>query len=485
MARLTSGMNLPIFQMPQINADFSINPLAYKDNGLLGAYKAQEAIQRANVPNILEQARQSGQPLSPEQIAQISAANPQAGQGLLNAQQTQAQAQQNNVLNQGQVLDNTQKQQQIEQAFTVDLAQKLGSAPDEMKQQVYRDSLAKASLMGIDVSDMPPTYTPQIGQMLDTYATRTLQTQRGSMGGVQDRAVAEIMKNTGKDYTRALYDYQSGYRTGTELDENYNVVERQGAGSAFANIGQQKKYGEKFGEETGKLSGQRSGDKPTLEREIVTAKNLGQAQADAQRDFPTVLSGSNELIGLLDSITSDPNLDNVLGTFDSLTPVLRESSADLIAKIEQVKGNQFLQAYQSLKGAGQISEGEGKKAEASIARMQTAQSKKGFIQAANDFKSIIKKSVEKVRQQASGNFDQYKNQSTTPNRDKAFRDIYKKSMGESLNDVGLSILKEEGITPSALRGMSDERRRQFLADIQTPQGLVQDDTQDNDPLGIR
>lgn len=66
-------------------------------------------------------------------------------------------------------------------------------------------------------------------------------------------------------------------------------------------------------------------------------------------------------------------------------------------RLEQLKGGAFLEAFQTLKGGGQITEVEGRKATAAITRMDTAQSEPEFIEAAKEFRSILERGLAKAR----------------------------------------------------------------------------------------
>jgi len=81
-----------------------------------------------------------------------------------------------------------------------------------------------------------------------------------------------------------------------------------------------------------------------------------------------------------------------LGTFDE--PLAGTDAADFEARLKEIKGEQFLQAYQSLKGGGAISEIEGQKAEQAISRMSTSQSEEEFLVAAKDYYDVVKKGLE-------------------------------------------------------------------------------------------
>jgi len=76
------------------------------------------------------------------------------------------------------------------------------------------------------------------------------------------------------------------------------------------------------------------------------------------------------------------------------------STTDFKNRLEQIQGKTFLQAYETLKGAGQITEAEGTKATAALNRMKLSQSEPEFIEAAREFEVNVRKGMELARQKA-------------------------------------------------------------------------------------
>ena len=74
--------------------------------------------------------------------------------------------------------------------------------------------------------------------------------------------------------------------------------------------------------------------------------------------------------------------------------------SDFRARFDQIKGQSFLQAFETLKGAGQITEVEGAKATSALNRMNLAQSEKEFITAAREFEDQVNKGMELARKRA-------------------------------------------------------------------------------------
>lgn len=75
--------------------------------------------------------------------------------------------------------------------------------------------------------------------------------------------------------------------------------------------------------------------------------------------------------------------------------------SDFNARLDQLRGGAFLEAFQTLKGGGQITEVEGKKATDAITRMRTSQSEDEFKAAALEFKTILQRGVERAAQRGA------------------------------------------------------------------------------------
>jgi hypothetical protein len=85
----------------------------------------------------------------------------------------------------------------------------------------------------------------------------------------------------------------------------------------------------------------------------------------------------------------------------AIVPGLRyipgSSASDFDARLKEIQGGAFLEAYNTLKGGGSITEVEGAKATQAITRMSTAQSEKEFKTAARDFQNVLRKGIAKAK----------------------------------------------------------------------------------------
>jgi hypothetical protein len=132
-------------------------------------------------------------------------------------------------------------------------------------------------------------------------------------------------------------------------------------------------------------------------KDIGTTKaNIGDIEQNAQTILNTL--GQLEKSPGMSAVVGWPN--PLKGGLGFLGNVPASRAADFQAKLDQLGGQQFLQAYESLRGGGQITEVEGTKATNAIASMQTAQSEEQFLKSLNEFKGIVQRGLQRARQKA-------------------------------------------------------------------------------------
>ena len=130
------------------------------------------------------------------------------------------------------------------------------------------------------------------------------------------------------------------------------------------------------------------------------AEAVGKAQGVAQADLPRVQGATERMLRQIDDVLHDPNLGNVTGV-QAYLPTVRSSSRDTEAKIAQLKGGAFLQAFEALKGGGQITEVEGEKATNALARLNDPrQTDEGFRKALQDFRGEVVRLATIAKQRA-------------------------------------------------------------------------------------
>jgi hypothetical protein len=93
------------------------------------------------------------------------------------------------------------------------------------------------------------------------------------------------------------------------------------------------------------------------------------------------------------AIPENENLPSILGVIEGRIPATTEGRADLLAKVEQIAGRAFLEAFETLKGGGQITEIEGLKATQALARLQRTQSVGAFKESLYEFADIVRRGI--------------------------------------------------------------------------------------------
>jgi hypothetical protein len=145
------------------------------------------------------------------------------------------------------------------------------------------------------------------------------------------------------------------------------------------------------------------------------ATEAAKNDATLAQQGPSAIQSGEQTLALLNRMVGDPKAKGaaaqphpgfrgVVGA--TLMPGMRlvqgTPEADFDAMLEQVLGGAFLEAYERLKGTGQITEIEGKKATQAITRMQRAVSETEFLQAAQEFRSSLENAMERTRNRLQG-----------------------------------------------------------------------------------
>ena len=100
-------------------------------------------------------------------------------------------------------------------------------------------------------------------------------------------------------------------------------------------------------------------------------------------------SSPDAMISSIEGILDDPALESATGIFSFLQAVPGTPQRRFGAKAAQLEGQAFLQAFESLKGAGQITEIEGLKATQAIGRLDTAQSPEDYRAALTELRDQL------------------------------------------------------------------------------------------------
>jgi hypothetical protein len=265
---------------------------------------------------------------------------------------------------------------------------------DSLRNPAFRQRLQAADLYD-NIDDIDPNDPDLIGEL------------KMLAGAVQQRA-GDSRDNLGNanvgDFTPE--SYQAWLESGsTPQTRNYKLLQRVWA-PQVATIA-----------EVPSLVGRGSGGptvKPLTDIKTV-AENAGavagaeagseadaKGAADARNSLPKVEQQAEDVIRTVTNLKNHPGLQYITGKY-SMAPIVPGSSqagADALAL--QIEGQTFLQAFESLKGAGQITEVEGAQAKAAIARLSRKQSMDDYTDALDELVMIANRAKRRAQQRAQG-----------------------------------------------------------------------------------
>ena len=143
--------------------------------------------------------------------------------------------------------------------------------------------------------------------------------------------------------------------------------------------------------------------------EVAAEKKLAEMSVEAQQELPATMARANDAVALIDEIINSGAIPNILGDIQGRvlpsTPgaraVIGQDGINLLQKISRLQGSVFLEAFQRLKGGGQITEIEGAKAEASMIDLNNRfVEPSAYIQELRNLKDVIIKGQKLAEQKA-------------------------------------------------------------------------------------
>jgi hypothetical protein len=129
-------------------------------------------------------------------------------------------------------------------------------------------------------------------------------------------------------------------------------------------------------------------------RKLKTEADI--AEENRARSMQKTLDTASYMDDLLEKTKTHPGRQYATGKSSILPKVPGTAPADFQVLLDQIGGQQFLQAFETLKGGGQITEVEGRKATDAMARMNPRQSEESFLQGVSEFQSIVRSAKERA-----------------------------------------------------------------------------------------
>lgn len=163
---------------------------------------------------------------------------------------------------------------------------------------------------------------------------------------------------------------------------------------------------------------------PELQATLAAAKasgtEIGKAKTQAAIALPGAIATGEEAIRKIDALVGALPVKNDEGKIvqagtkphvgfgqsvgvgiPGLKYIPGTSAADFNARLNEVQGGAFLQAFNTLRGGGSITEKEGEKATQAINRMSTSQSEKEFNTAAREYQDVIRTGIARAKAKAT------------------------------------------------------------------------------------
>lgn len=144
---------------------------------------------------------------------------------------------------------------------------------------------------------------------------------------------------------------------------------------------------------TSRLTVDRAGN-PIVNRDVnirgrESEEQIGTAQGQQAAAAPRAVEGADRSLRMLDEVANHPALRTSTGMLSFTGAIPGTPMADFATRVDQLRGGAFLDAYNQLRGGGQITEVEGRKATDAIARLNRSVSPSDFRQALQDLREVI------------------------------------------------------------------------------------------------
>lgn len=141
--------------------------------------------------------------------------------------------------------------------------------------------------------------------------------------------------------------------------------------------------------------------KVKAENDALTAKLKAESIPTSARQ--SAIASGNQILATIQKAIDHPGRETSTGTSSILDPrnfVPGTNAKDFKAILDQIKGSAFLQAFDSLKGGGAITEIEGQKATNAIARLDTSQTDKEFKNALTELQDVVSNALTRTKESA-------------------------------------------------------------------------------------
>jgi hypothetical protein len=146
---------------------------------------------------------------------------------------------------------------------------------------------------------------------------------------------------------------------------------------------------------------------PAIPKDLAGAeaqKAVGKAAGEAQAAIPAAKTTVENAFKTITQLENHPGIDTGTGLSSILDPrswIAGTDAYNFHVKNRRAQAQSFMGARESLKGAGQVTDFEGKRGEDAIAALETAQSKEQYLEELRNLKVMMQASYDDLMRKAS------------------------------------------------------------------------------------
>jgi len=299
-------------------------------------------------------------------------------------------------------------------------ARKTGLEADQLTLQMADDNYGRFQKMLGDLaySDAPPTKEQVLDQLdfmiaqgtiVPEFRDYALNTLSDDPAQLQAQLRGQFLSQVPPAERAQLFMPTAGQRLSAEVTtRGQDITARTAAAGQRVTM-----RGQDIGAETSRRGQDMTAyfNSPEHRAAVTAAQERAKADINFISEFNTAKTTANRTLSLLDTLIGDAQVvdgkivikeggrepmkgfESAVGA--SALPGARfvpgSAARDFVASHDQAVGAAFMQAFETLKGGGQITVTEGEKATAALTRMNLAQSEAEYVRAAREFQTEVKK----------------------------------------------------------------------------------------------
>ncbi|QZA71257.1 P22-like injection translocase [Pseudomonas phage AH02] len=324
---------------------------------ILGAEEKRRQQQEERQQLATDAAQQAYKSGDPDQMAQVSLQYPEIAQNL------------------HQVVGLNDERKVKEAAG---FARTLLTSPPEQRDAIFQNRIKTLQDQGRD-----PSHTVQAYQQYQSNPDAAIQgiTLDWAAGDPQGYGVIADQR---KAEAAAARDTRKEAREDRKLDQQLSIAQMSAADRSLTR-------------QIAALTAQQGATMNDLKRQELamkidsTKEKAEQNKVEMKSKATSEVASFDDTLSLINSIEQAPGLEGNFGKSSYIPNIRGSDAANAKSLIDQLGGKAFLEAYNSLRGGGSITETEGKEAKTALLNMQGAQSAESFRKNLATFKSVIER----------------------------------------------------------------------------------------------